>query len=163
MSRGFWTRVRFPSAPPKKNRHPSDACFFFSLADKVAHKYDCKDNHEDDCRQSVDLGADALLDHGIDGDRERLYVSCGKIADHEIVQRVSKCHQKARNNAGHDLGKHDLHKRLGRRTAEIECRLIKIAVHLSELRKNGKIHRKKCERSRVKEIRPTFSQMKTEA
>ena len=112
-------------------------CAFLFDGSHVCEKQNHKHDHEKNRGKRVDFRADTLFNHRIDRNRKRLYVSCRKITDNKIVQRIRKRHQKAGNDTRHDFRKNDLHKCLGGRTSKVQRRLIQASVHLTNLRQDG--------------------------
>ena len=88
-------------------------------------------------------------------DRERNKAGAGdKIRNDEIVQTHRERHERAGDDAGHDLMNDDLGERLERRAAEVERGLDQILVHLLELRHDVQNDIRKIERDVRNEKRP---------
>ena len=86
----------------------------------------------------VDLRADALFRHAVDGHGQRGGGRArGEVADDEVVDGHGEGRQRAGDDAGLDLGDDDLPERLHPGAAQILGRVDEVAVHLPQLRADG--------------------------
>ena len=109
------------------------------LADiRNVHNDQHKQHHnEDDGGKRVDLRAHLAAGHGEDGDGQCLRTGAGgEIADDEIVNGIGDADEEAGKHTRHDLGQNHLEKRLNIVAAEIQRRIVNIAVELAKLRQH---------------------------
>ena len=67
----------------------------------VGNQDDCQNDAEYDCRQRVDLGADLLAGHRVDGDRQCLHRAGVEVGNHEVINRVGQADEECRQNGRH--------------------------------------------------------------
>ena len=56
----------------------------------VGNQNDAQDHHKHDGGQRVDLRADLLAGHGVDGDGQRFHGAAVEVGDHEVVDGVGQ-------------------------------------------------------------------------
>ena len=97
--------------------------------------------HEQQGGDGVDLRADPLLGHAVDGHGQRGGAGTGgEVADDEVIHRHGEGRQSAGDDTGLDLRDHHTPEGLHPRAAQILRRIDEVAVHLPQLGPHGQNH-----------------------
>ena len=99
----------------------------------VGNQDNGQDDDEHDGRQGVDLRADLLSRHAVDGNGQGLHGAAIEVGDHKVVNGIGQADQKCRQDGRSQLGHDDLEKRLFGRAAQIQRGVVDAGIQLPQL------------------------------